>query len=354
MNFVTYSVIDWNNELKSKSDQTIPKALSYPMQSMQSMQSRPSDLSSVRLLSVPNTIVCPLGFATVLELLFEIYPESISKQLAQQFSQEIIPNLNQNDNDLVFESYNLITFVHNINIDKSKFDFVAQITQFEDTVKFANQINNFITSKTKGLIQGQVESSDLNAMITIINVIYFMGVWQYGFNPRDTFQSAWNNDPSKQILYMTLSKKSLPFYADDNFKCLELPYKNNNFVFGIMLAQSKTIDQLGAKVIVSTINKVKPINKVEKVQIPKFTIRYTVPSAQITEAFQLKPFTRCIQELYIRIDEQGTEAASVTTLQTLGHSLDPKNEFIANRPFVYYIKYVPTNSIIFVGRIDQF
>jgi serine protease inhibitor len=351
MNFSSFAPLDWVNTAHPQvipgEIPTIPK----PIVAI-NPQSVLLDTISIRLMSVPNSIVSPLGFKTVLELLFEILPDTIPGALREKLFREDYRVQNINSPSLIFDSFNIITFLTNIQVNTSSFDFALQVG---DPVHDAGTVNKFINNKTRGLIKGSITPGDINSMVTMINIIYFLGVWKYSFDPSATFNSAWNNDSRNQVQYMKLSDRDFAYSCDANFQVMELPYINTDFVFGIALPNSnaRPIDQIGAKAIEAAINSRKNVIKVDTLQIPKFSSRYTIPNEQISQAFGLKPFTKCTQELYVSIDEKGTEAAVVTKAMLLDGRSKPKNEFIINRAFVYYIKCISRNSVIFVGRVDQ-
>ena len=55
---------------------------------------------------------------------------------------------------------------------------------------------------------------------------------------------------------------------------------------------------------------------------------------------------------YIDVNEEGTEAAAVTSVEIkLTAVMDP-TEFIADRPFLYTIRDTTTESIMFMGVFD--
>lgn len=109
-----------------------------------------------------------------------------------------------------------------------------------------------------------------------------------------------------------------------------------------------------------------------EVHLPKFTHRKNIdliPLMQkmgVTDVFsslksQLDKMTiigvtyvsTMIHEAVVIVDEDGTEAAAVTVAVCVNESCSmrkPKSTvFYANRSFIYYIKHVPTNTLLFVG-----
>lgn len=61
------------------------------------------------------------------------------------------------------------------------------------------------------------------------------------------------------------------------------------------------------------------------------------------------------QDAVIKVDEKGTEAAAVTSIGIEATSLPPppQFEFVADRPFYYFIKDNSTGVILFAGQVVQ-
>ena len=65
----------------------------------------------------------------------------------------------------------------------------------------------------------------------------------------------------------------------------------------------------------------------------------------------LKQFT------YLRVDEEGTEAAAVTIGGMLGSVAPPSTgpvKFFLNRPFVFMINEISTGTVLFMGKVTKF
>jgi serpin B len=53
----------------------------------------------------------------------------------------------------------------------------------------------------------------------------------------------------------------------------------------------------------------------------------------------------------IILDEEGTEAAAATAVVMIKQSAPPPGEPLTfDRPFVFYIRDIPTNATLFVGQ----
>ncbi len=60
-----------------------------------------------------------------------------------------------------------------------------------------------------------------------------------------------------------------------------------------------------------------------------------------------------VQKTFVKVDEEGTEAAAVTAIPMRALSMQkPKLiVFRADRPFMFMIRHVPSGCILFMGRV---
>ena len=58
---------------------------------------------------------------------------------------------------------------------------------------------------------------------------------------------------------------------------------------------------------------------------------------------------------FVEVDEKGTEAAAVTSVEMGVTSIDPNQPVVVkfNRPFVFAIREVTTGTIVFVGKVEN-
>jgi serpin B len=56
-----------------------------------------------------------------------------------------------------------------------------------------------------------------------------------------------------------------------------------------------------------------------------------------------------IHKTVISVDEQGTDAAAITAA-VIHHGI-PQAQITAHHPFIFLVCYIPTWSILFIGRV---
>jgi serpin B len=65
-----------------------------------------------------------------------------------------------------------------------------------------------------------------------------------------------------------------------------------------------------------------------------------------------------IHKTFVEVNEEGTEAAAVTgvlmvTLSAVAPPPIPPVTFRVDHPYVFLLKHVPTNTILFIGKVDN-
>jgi serpin B len=64
--------------------------------------------------------------------------------------------------------------------------------------------------------------------------------------------------------------------------------------------------------------------------------------------------TGVFHKAFVKVDEKGTEAAAATGITVGGTSAPPEPIiFDADHPFIFYITYEPTGSILFLGKVED-
>ncbi|AGF85572.1 serine proteinase inhibitor [Moumouvirus goulette] len=286
-----------------------------------------------------------------------------------------------NDDSIKMSNLFLINDKYKINeeyinlVDKlAKFIF----QNFKDPELISNKVNNFIEQKTNGLIKNVINPSDINEnmILILVNTIYFKSKWLKPFKTNDTKRGKFYGE-NKFVDYMH-RKDLYNYYENNSYQIVEIPYKNENYVFGIILPKlpinNDNVDYTINNVpILSTQEVDELINnlQLEKVdlEIPKFTQKKRIEfvpilqkmgldqifkqNAQLDIISQQVFISRILHEAVIIVDENGTKASAVTIVTGLATMSAPIKEnikiFKADHPFIFYIRHIPTNMFLFYG-----
>lgn len=242
-------------------------------------------------------------------------------------------------------------------------------------------INEWVSEQTHDRIndllpEGSITSS---TRLVLTNAIYFLADWLIKFDATLTDEDRQFiriDGSTVTIPMMKLRDKPVKVLYNNSGSCriLELPYKGNRLAMNLILPDSGTFSNfeqsLSAEVISNLIDGLDSTSVVT-VQIPRF--QFTTRSVSLKKAFQKMgmtiPFTPSadfsgitnenlmisdiLHKAFVKVDEEGTEAAAATAVvfERTSQPLEPPAEFVADRPFIFFIRDTETGAILFMGRI---
>lgn len=253
----------------------------------------------------------------------------------------------------------------------------------------ADQINRWCSKKTRGKIPKVIDSLDSSALMVLLNAVYFKGKWEKKFSPRNTKLEPFYNlgipKYKKNIKTMTLLAK-FHYYENSDLKIIELPYEKDSLSAIILLpSEGKNINdfisQLSQEKIQDYISSM--LFRKVSLYLPKFELNFfdylnnVLQKMGIKDAFDENQanFVKIrkendlfvkdvVHKTYIKIEEDGTEAAGVTKVVSHLRMACRRKRFIeekiyemrVNRPFLFFIKgqELPENmNMIFMSKIEK-
>lgn len=254
-------------------------------------------------------------------------------------------------------------------------DFINE----ENREKARLTINKWVEDKTNNKIKNLIHPEDISALtrLILVNAIYFKGKWQNQFDPQETRDMPFNLENQKKISVPMMHQEGRFNYTeDDEVQVLELPYSENEVSMIIFLPKEGiSLSDFEKEISVERINKLLANLTQEKVDvyIPKFKMekRYILNKPLIDlgmkDAFDMSLadfsgmtgskdlyISKVIHQSFIEVNEEGTEAAAATAVIMSGKAIAPMIiEFKADRPFLFIIRDIKTNTILFMGRFVE-
>ncbi len=268
-----------------------------------------------------------------------------------------------------------------------KQDFLQRNTQFfgaeVSTLNFTDPntlptINQWVNTNTNGKITKIPDEINPDMVLFLINAIYFKGTWQTEFDTSHTRDGIFHlaTGAEKQIPMMTRTGE-YPYYEnyEAKFQAISLPYGDGRMSMYIFLPYRESdlntfLDGLNTE---NWENWISQLHEQEVfLSMPKFKLEYEktlnnpLQSLGMGIAFAsgLADFSRMAdlevlgQNLYIgevlhkavvEVNEEGTEAAAVTSVGIRATSAPPA--FMANRPFFFAIRDNETKTVLFMGSV---
>ncbi len=267
-----------------------------------------------------------------------------------------------------------------LDVNKEYFD--AQVSPLDfNNPESRDIINAWVEEMTRGRIDEIVDQIDYDHLMFLINAIYFKGVWTKEFVPENTRKRPFYISPGKAKEVMTMETEGDFGYAEmDGYRVAELTYGQGNYSMLIFLPDhdadvDEMIDKLDAEEWNSLPTALDSKHKLN-VRLPRFTFEYdndiddALKRLGMTDAFNENAdlskiagppgqlyISRVRHKSFVEVNEEGTEAAAVTSVEIRVTSIDPDapqiTMFHVDRPFVFAIKEKYTNSLIFLGRVME-
>lgn len=291
----------------------------------------------------------------------------------------IIKELVRVDKKVTFSVANSFWFDKNFSVQNEykenlEENYYAEVQNIDfSSPSTVNTINNWCSEQTKGKIDKIIDKLSNNEVAALLNALYFNGKWYNKFDKNNTQNLDFNLSDKSKIKVPTMQQQN-DFKAQvyETFTAVELPYGQGNFVIDLFLpAENKTI----ADVLDSLANFKNIFNSFVtcnvNIFLPKFEYKSDfdlisiLKTLGINEAFgdnadfckisnsqQIK-ISKVKQKTYIKLDEEGTEAAAVTHVGFELTAVQP-NQYLEvhfDRPFLYLIREVTTNTILFIGTV---
>ena len=314
-------------------------------------------------------------------------------------------------NTKIFYKMNLVCMPDFIMLNDAYLSYIDKLCHFvkfnpNDPISESNKINNLVCQSTNNMIKNIIRPNMLTKknVLTIISTVFFYSKWKESFNPSFTKLETFFGISKILVNMMTQSNKKHRYFEDNENQILEMDYFDEYFCMGFVLPKNNytepiiTFDKF--KYYISFLNE----QTIKILKIPKFKheTRYKIDNlfkkyglkeifinADISEIIppinelprrSLAPpgktwasytcadfiskngvlsdelpiyITDIIHSSIIIVDESGTKASASTSINTqFGQNIKSNSEinFIANHQFLYYIRFKPYNTLIFIGQ----
>ena len=256
-------------------------------------------------------------------------------------------------------------------------DFDAEIAGLDFLQPSAlTTINKWASDNTNGKIPKVLDEISGDAVMFIMNALYFKGDWSYQFDEDLTSDRAFYISGSNSVNVSTMKGDvGSKVTGGAGYSAIELPYGQTNFAMVVIVPAgtlsdfTASLDAAKWNTITAGFDSQEDYGKLT-VYMPKFKFSYEkclndqLKSMGMIDAFD--PYLADLsgisgasifvsfvkQNTFVEVDEKGTEAAAVTTVGVYTTSFPPQpNEFVIDKPFVFAIRERTTNALLFIGQV---
>jgi serpin B len=243
------------------------------------------------------------------------------------------------------------------------------------------RINAWVADKTRGKIREIIEFLTPLQLLVAINAIYFKGLWEAPFEKSLTREERFFT-PGNHSIKVPLMRRSgdYLYHEESTFQAVRLPYQGDRVGMYIFLPSKRSGLPAFLRALTSAQwgRWMRTFTETEgMVGLPRFKFEQLVElgpilaNLGISEAFdpekaQFDGMALPPPPIYIggvrhravvEVNEEGTEAASVTAITVCTASLrqsEPRRfQMILDRPFFFVIRDDHSNMILFMGALND-
>ncbi|MFC0515794.1 serpin family protein [Mucilaginibacter angelicae] len=295
------------------------------------------------------------------------------------YYQNLITNLPNLDPNTTLKIANSIWYANNFTplpaFIKTNTDFYSaevKALDFSNKTASANTINSWVSGQTNNKIPKIIDQIADDARMYLINAIYFKSTWKTRFDAAKTYKAPFRlaNNSTVQTDFMTNKGIDLKVAYDNGTNVIELPYSNSKYSL-VMIMPDEDVKTFALGLDSTKWNFLmgKLIATKSDVTMPKFKFSYSIDLKDILKSLGMSiafsdqaDFSRInaaggltISEVkhkaYIDVNEDGTEAAAVTSVGVGTTVAAPTNVF--NKPFIFAIREMKTGLILFAGIVSD-
>jgi serpin B len=243
-----------------------------------------------------------------------------------------------------------------------------------------NKINGWASDNTHGKIPKVLDEISPDAVMFLMNALYFKGTWTYRFDESKTSSQPFHLEGGSSVnVDMMCSTISGKMSFGSGYSALEMPYGQSNFSMVVVLPTGSLSDfytsftySTWGKIIADLDSTSSEAMLSVDVTMPKFKFSWeTLLNNQLKALGMVDAFDPDIANLtgisnqsiyvnfvkqnsFIEVNEEGTEAAAVTTVGVFATSAGGSGSpyvFRVDKPFIFAIRERTTNTLLFIGKI---
>ncbi|PKP04041.1 MAG: serpin family protein [Bacteroidetes bacterium HGW-Bacteroidetes-9] len=235
-------------------------------------------------------------------------------------------------------------------------------------------INNWAKDNTNGKIEKVLDNISSDAVMFLMNALYFNGNWTYRFDKNKTSLLPFNSE-NNIATDVEMMRGEFPFRMHSNNNCtaIEINYGRQNFAMDIIVPKGTLTEYLNElntgswQSIIEGLDAIPEPTSAELI-VPKFRFDYEkylndeLKALGMTYAFDptladlsgisdaniYVSFVK--QNTFVDMNEEGTEAAAVTTVGI--YDTSAPLPFIVDKPFIFAIRERISNTLLFIGKVE--
>ena len=251
---------------------------------------------------------------------------------------------------------------------------IANFTEAPEDSRVA--INDWVAHQTEDKIKDLIPSGAIDNLTRLVltNAIYFNAAWLYTFDEKATAEGDFHllNGNSVKVPMMRQTE-SFGYASGTGYQFVELLYDGSEISMLILLPDKGNFNPFENSLNAELVSQISEDLNREQVELTmpsfefeaQFKLGATLKKMGISDAFnqQLADFSGmdgrkdlsisdAFHKAFVLVNEKGTEAAAATAVVVGVKSVPPPPIVVAvDRPFIFLIRDIATNTTLFVGRV---
>ncbi len=266
---------------------------------------------------------------------------------------------------------------------QASYDAEVAALDFSDA-SATRRINSWAEKETHGKIPQVIDRIDPAELLLLLNAVYFKGEWTHKFDKEKTQQRDFTLEggATRQVPRMAQSGR-FDYFETAQMQAIRMPFGAGDLVMAVLLpAKSSSLSGLEAQLSAEHWQEwqAQYASRPGTIELPRFELKasyhlnaplqalglrsaFSPNSAQLTRLFASAPgqppvgqasISAVVQSTYWKVDEEGSEAAAVTTTAIRATAAaHPEQPFhmIVDRPFFCAIQDRRSGALLFIGAI---
>jgi serpin B len=239
-------------------------------------------------------------------------------------------------------------------------------------------INDWTSERTRDRIPELVPEGVLDAMtrLVLVNALYLKAPWETPFEKFATAPGPFRlaDGSVTRVDVMHGVREGAEVGGDDGWRSVRLPYAGGGLAMTVVLPDEGRLADVESQLAREGVGAllVTGGDRGADLTLPRWTFRTPVLLGPALQALGMRlafepesaDFTAMtgqealfvsavLHEVFIAVDEEGTEAAAATAVAVAGSSLPVAEPFVVDRPFLFVIHDLQNDTPLFVGRVTD-